>query len=140
MGCLCSKSSRQNPDIVASNELIQRSNETQGKSDQSLSLLFPPPQSTMALRDWMHKQGHLVKNIKKRYFILTPSSVKYYKRELPTEPFGEGLCGEVSLKGAVLEIFLANPNGVASVHIIGRQGQKDIRIDLNKDNYNVGIV
>jgi hypothetical protein len=54
------------------------------------------------MRGWGIKQGHIVKNWKRRYFILTSDSevtlLRYFKGEQPYPPYGDYLCGELNLQ------------------------------------------
>lgn len=54
------------------------------------------------MKGWGIKQGHIVKNWKRRYFILTSQHevtlLRYYKEELSYPPYGEYLCGELNLQ------------------------------------------
>lgn len=53
------------------------------------------------MRGWGTKQGHIVRNWKKRFFVLSSSNqltlLRYYKEQIYEEPFGNGLCGELNL-------------------------------------------
>jgi hypothetical protein len=54
------------------------------------------------MRGWGIKQGHIVKNWKRRYFILTSDRevtlLRYFKDEQPYAPYGDYLCGELNLQ------------------------------------------
>jgi hypothetical protein len=54
------------------------------------------------MRGWGTKQGHIVKNWKRRYFILTSSRqvtlLRYFKDEQREPPYGTHLCGELNLQ------------------------------------------
>lgn len=61
------------------------------------------------MRGWGTKQGHIVRNWKKRFFVLSSSRqvtlFRYYKDESSEEPFGYHLCGELNLNYYRFEHF-----------------------------------
>jgi len=65
---------------------------------QSLSNIPAP------VTGWLQKQGHRVKNWKKRFFVLKAGQLSYYEQNgLEQRGVGESLKGSVYLKGATLE-------------------------------------
>lgn len=74
-------------------------------------------------KGWMTKQGRsgLVKNWKKRFFVLADGKISYYVDEIPEHPFGSNLKGEMSLVNTELledhtranekQIFIVSYNG-----------------------------
>lgn len=54
------------------------------------------------MRGWGMKQGHIIKNWKRRYFILTSDRevtlLRYFKYEQSYAPYGDYLCGELNLQ------------------------------------------
>lgn len=97
------------------------------------SLIKTPSAQALGLRGWLSKRGHVVRNWKRRYFILTSIGLKYYKKELPIEPYGGDLCGEMSLRGAVLNISTHN-NFLKHIQIVGRHGEKDLLIEIDPND------
>jgi hypothetical protein len=51
---------------------------------------------------WLSKQGHVVKNWKKRWFVLQEGVLRYYTHPLQEAPFGRGLKGEMTLENYVV--------------------------------------
>eukprot|EP01039_Chlorochromonas_danica_P008947 gene8948-9870_t len=73
-------------------------------------------------KGWMTKQGRsgIVKNWKKRFFVLMAGKIQYYVRDLKDYPFGEELRGELSLVNTEItsstsltasQIYLTSFNG-----------------------------
>lgn len=65
-----------------------------------------PPIKCGWLTKYSRGRGTLIRNWKRRYFVLELGILKYYEKKLPSEepPYGESLKGEVKLQGANAEI------------------------------------
>jgi hypothetical protein len=48
-------------------------------------------------KGWLSKEGHFIKNWKKRYFVLNQGYLRYYERAIDEPPYGVSLKGEVKL-------------------------------------------
>jgi len=51
---------------------------------------------------WLSKQGHVVKNWKKRWFVLEKGVLRYFVKPMGQVPYGEGLKGEMILENYVV--------------------------------------
>jgi PH domain len=72
------------------------------------SVMKSPPPEQLLVRGWLKKRGHMLRTWKKRYFVLSASRIRYYARDQPVAPYGIGLKGDVSLRGACLLYLPSN--------------------------------
>ncbi len=73
---------------------------------------------------WLKKQGHLVKNWKKRFFVLSYGVIKYYEKNGQEQRgSGENELGAVELKGATVKV-------VVNSDISSKSAAKDFRISV----------
>jgi hypothetical protein len=142
MGCLCSKRMKSNESSISFvqpstfNAILKEksaiqitttdSNPLKDKViniDKGYSLLVSPKPEQLKLHAWLRKRGHLVRSWKKRYFVLASNSLQYYKNSSSNPPYGEKLCGEVYLRGAVMEIKKSSKDKTTIIEITGRKGK-----------------
>jgi hypothetical protein len=74
---------------------------------------------------WLKKQGHMVKNWKRRFFVLSYGVVKYYEKNgQEGRGSGENELGSVDLKGATVKV-------VVNSEISAKSGSgKDCRLSI----------
>ena len=67
------------------------------------SLLAAPAERDIYLRGWASKRGHMVKNWKRRFFVLDreTAQVMYYVKDSKEPPYGVDLKGAVSLRSGL---------------------------------------
>jgi hypothetical protein len=53
---------------------------------------------------WLRKQGHIVSNWKRRYFVLFEGKLTYYEDAAESPPYGSGLKGEFVLANATVRL------------------------------------
>ena len=57
-------------------------------------------------KDWLMKQGrNLFKSWKKRYFVLENGLLSYYESDSNDPPYGTHLKGQMSMRGARLDVY-----------------------------------
>lgn len=73
---------------------------------------------------WLKKQGHMVKNWKKRFFVLSYGVIKYYEKNgQESRGSGENELGSVELKGATCKVVINSDLG-------GKNPAKDYRLSV----------
>ena len=138
MGCICSKKHPiKSKDVgveTSMNPLTITTLSTKiSHFDFGISLIKQPSVESLTLKGWLNKRGHVVRNWKRRYFVLTSNSLKYFKKEKDEPPFGDNLCGEILLKGAIMNVLVTKRRGKrrTNIEIIGRRGEKDLTFELS---------
>jgi hypothetical protein len=97
------------------------------------SLLSPMTEDEVYRRLWAQKRGHMVKNWKKRWFVLDRSEVRYYTREKAQAPFGEDLKGQVSIVfGSIDTAVEKDDKGVDIEVVIVRNTDKDLYMTFDE--------
>eukprot|EP00602_Paraphysomonas_sp_CaronLab_P001801 CAMPEP_0185037950 /NCGR_PEP_ID=MMETSP1103-20130426/33014_1 /TAXON_ID=36769 /ORGANISM="Paraphysomonas bandaiensis, Strain Caron Lab Isolate" /LENGTH=294 /DNA_ID=CAMNT_0027576175 /DNA_START=164 /DNA_END=1045 /DNA_ORIENTATION=+ len=94
------------------------------------SLVDPPSLNDLTKADWLMKRGHMVRNWRKRYFVLDDGEIKYFEKRDDKTGKGINVKGQVHLLGATCELKL-NVEDSAVIEIIGRQGEKDLLLKFN---------
>lgn len=144
MGCICAKedSSKKELDLgslagsnsinpIVSLSAFKDRIETHPyiKNIESGSALITfPTSSFLYKRIWVNKQGHLVRNWKKRYCVITRTELQYFQKALDIPPYGSANRGSISFLGAVCS---KNENKYEIlVEMYGNSGEKDIYLSL----------
>lgn len=87
-------------EIIASHEVeLQKCRETMKAKTEAVK------------HGWMKKKGHIIKNWKKRYFVLEKGRLRYYEHALEVSPFGRVEKGEISLKGSKVYASTTSADG-----------------------------
>jgi hypothetical protein len=76
-------------------------------------VLPPPPMK----RGWLQKQGHKVKSIKTRFFVLDRGYIHYYVDEAAFPPFGTDIRGSLSLAGYVINFDAERSSGGSTQNV-----------------------
>lgn len=91
------------------------------------SLLSPMLDSEVYRRGWAEKRGHMVKNWKKRWFVVDKTEIRYYVKEKEAEPFGDGLKGQVSIVFATIESVVEKDDKGNTIDVVVvRNSDKDL--------------
>lgn len=82
---------------------------------------------------WLRKQGRkgLIKNWKKRYFVLKNGKISYYENESKQFPNGEGLKGELNLMNTELELH--DEGGKQQILIVAFNGENSLLIETETE-------
>lgn len=65
-----------------------------GKVSQQMLLLNYYRETS---KGWLKKEGHFMRTIKKRFFVLHEGTLRYYEKDFSEPPYGTGLKGEVKV-------------------------------------------
>jgi protein-S-isoprenylcysteine O-methyltransferase Ste14 len=82
---------------------------------------------------WLRKQGRkgLIKNWKKRYFVLKYGKLSYFEDEAKQFPLGVGLKGELNLMNTELE--LQEDHGKQQIYIVAFNGENSLLIETDTE-------
>lgn len=69
---------------------------------------------------WLKKRSRegLIKNVKNRFFVLEGGKIKYYEKKIEIPPYGDKFKGELSLRGATVEIVDRNNGIVDYIYVL----------------------
>lgn len=91
------------------------------------SLLTPMTDAEVYRRGWAEKRGHMVKNWKKRWFVVDETEIRYYVKERESAPFGADLKGQVGLAfGSIDATVEKNDKGEDIEVMVVRNSDKDL--------------
>jgi hypothetical protein len=83
-------------------------------------------------RGWLTKQGrNLFKSWKKRYFVLENGLMSYYEGDLEQPPYGSKLKGQMSMRGARLDVYY-DTGGIRDekrLYVAGGGAENDVLLE-----------
>jgi hypothetical protein len=83
-------------------------------------------------RGWLTKQGrNLFKSWKKRYFVLENGLMSYYESDLDLPPYGSKLKGQMSMRGARLDVYY-DTGGIRDekrLYVAGGGAENDVLLE-----------
>ena len=86
--------------IAEEEEVARLAERARIAAEEAQAVLMSKVQSVKV--GWLLKQGHVIRNWKKRWFVLDKGVLRYYVKPLDEEPFGDGLKGEMILENYVV--------------------------------------
>lgn len=102
------------------------------KEIQTTMIPVPP-----MLTGWLEKQGRIVKNWKKRFFVLDSGYLRYYDKSFSSAPFGKDLKGSVVLQSYEVHSMIDMYDGSIQDH--NNNGQGHVGVLRQSSNNNNGI-
>lgn len=106
----------------------------EARSESSIDSARKSSTGGVVKRGWLKKRGHMVHNWKTRYFVLDQTHLSYYEKALEFPPFGEKLKGQVRLLGATVELLWEEGSDKYRIHLVGRQGEKDLLMETTDED------
>jgi hypothetical protein len=87
------------------------------------------PKMPALKKGFILKEGHLVKNWKKRFFVLEAGVMTYYESSTDKPPYGVRKKGEMTLKGATAKVEKNNIT-ISAEGDSTREGQSSLTLEI----------